>query len=68
MLPVKLTEYEYREHEDNYDGLCSSCGEWRYGDTEPDAEYYPCASCGKNKVVGAMNAMIDGLIEIVETE
>ncbi len=66
MLTVKLTEEEYRECEEGSNGICSACGEFRYGDTEPDAEDYPCDSCGKNKVVGMMNAMIDGLIEIVE--
>lgn len=66
MLPVKLTAEEYEECEEGSNGICSACGEFRYGDTEPDAEDYPCDSCGKNKVVGMMNAMIDGLIEIVE--
>lgn len=66
MLPVKLTEEEFVEAEECSNGICSACGEWRYGDTEPDAEDYECDSCGKNKVVGMMNAMIDGLIEIVE--
>lgn len=65
MVSVKLTEEEYVEHENGYDGLCSACGEWQCGDTEPDAEDYPCSSCGKKKVLGIMNAMIYGLIEII---
>lgn len=62
----KMTEDEYQQHVDEYDGLCLSCGEVRYGSTEGDAEGYPCDSCGEEKVIGIENAMISGRIEITE--
>lgn len=61
---IKLSEEEYRELDDSYSGVCKKCGEIREGDTEPDAEGYPCDSCGKNAVVGIANALMMGLVEI----
>lgn len=63
---VSLTEEEYEEHTESYDGLCISCLEWTNGDVEPDAENYKCDSCGESKVMGAEQAMMCGHIEIVE--
>ncbi len=60
-----MTEAEYQAHVDAYDGVCLACGEMRYGDTEGDAEGYPCDSCGKDKVMGIENAMIEGRIVFV---
>lgn len=44
--------------EDNYgEGICTNCGELR-SECEPDAENYPCESCGENKVVGLESAIL----------
>ena len=61
-----MTEDEYQGHVSNMDGLCLGCGEIRGGDTEGDAEGYPCTACGENKVVGIENALVMGKIEITE--
>lgn len=61
---MTLTEEEYRDLEDAYSGICTACGEIRHGETEPDAEGYHCEACGENTVVGMMNALLDGTIDI----
>lgn len=67
-MAIKMTEDEYQEHCDSDDGVCTNCGEIRYSNTEPDAENYPCDSCGEDAVQGIENALIDGTIEIVEED
>lgn len=61
---ARLTEEAYQEHVDSMDGVCLGCGKWRYGDTEGDAENYPCDSCGENHVMGTEMALIAGHLEI----
>lgn len=56
------TEEEYREHEDNFEGICLSCGEWQPG-VEDDAEGYICECCGESKVVGAGQALVMGMLD-----
>jgi hypothetical protein len=53
---------DYGTMEDLHEGVCKACGEIN-GGCEPDAEDYPCEFCGKNAVVGAMNALMDGMFE-----
>jgi hypothetical protein len=65
---VIMSEDEYSEHTDEYNGLCLACGAIREGSTEPDAENYPCEDCGQNKVVGMENALVMGLIEFSEED
>lgn len=64
---VKITMTEFLEWQDEYNGICLECGAIRFGDTEPDAEEYHCDNCGKDKVQGMENAMIEGNI-LVEGE
>lgn len=52
MKKFKVTVSDLQEMDDSYSGLCLNCGEWRWGDTEPDAQKYPCESCGMDKVYG----------------
>jgi hypothetical protein len=40
-------------------GFCVACGEERDG-CEPDARKYPCESCGKSQVYGAMELLLMG--------
>jgi predicted RNA-binding Zn-ribbon protein involved in translation (DUF1610 family) len=63
---MRMSTEEYHVHENNYDGLCLSCGEITRGETVPDAEDYPCPQCCNNTVVGMMTALFDGLIDIQE--
>ena len=66
MKPFEITEEDYEEACESSSGICLACGEMRFGDTEPDAENYPCDSCGENKVQGIENALLSGNIELVE--
>lgn len=58
-----MTEAEYRDVSDGYYGVCLACGELRES-TEPDAENYPCPSCGEHRVQGIENALLSGNIDI----
>ncbi len=49
--------------EDNL-GWCPTCEEFTREGTEPDAEGYDCPQCDGNEVVGAEQALINGLITI----
>ncbi len=65
-IPVKMSEQEYQEHCNDNDGVCLACGAIRYGDTEPDAEEYPCEECGEDKVSGMENSLITGDVEVTD--
>lgn len=58
-----LSEDEYRQHCDDYDGFCLACGEWGEGGVEPDARGYECEGCGKKAVYGAEELSIMGSVE-----
>ena len=62
---VEVTEEEFLEHVDENDGVCSHCGEWSFGGCEPDARNYLCESCGKQKVFGAEEALMIGVVDIM---
>lgn len=64
-LPIQMTEEDYRELVDCYGGVCLACGAFKYGDTEPDAESYPCNECDAKRVQGIENALIAGNIELI---
>jgi hypothetical protein len=49
---------EIAEHMEEYNGLCLACGQWQYGECEPDAREYECESCGKRAVYGAEECLI----------
>jgi hypothetical protein len=62
---MTMSEDDYLEHVDNYDGYCAECDDiTRDGMTEGDAENYPCDQCGKNTCMGIEQALIVGKIEI----
>jgi len=62
---MKMSEEEYRENSDDYNGYCTNCKDiGRYGSTEPDARNYECEDCGKKTCFGIEEALVMGLIEI----
>lgn len=66
--PVKvMTEDEYQELADNYQGICISCKEIA-DECEPDAEKYDCDACLKPTVYGADIALENGYIDITDSD
>ena len=64
--PLPMSEDDYTEHCDSYNGVCLGCGEIRFSGVEPDAEDYPCEECGEMRVCGVEQALLLGRIEVVE--
>jgi hypothetical protein len=48
-----IERQELESHMEEYDGLCLACGQWQYGECEPDARNYECQECGVRAVYGA---------------
>lgn len=46
-------------------GICVACGNVQEG-CEPDAREYECEECGKPKVYGVEEAILQGLVELGE--
>lgn len=63
---MRISEEEYHNYEENSQGYCTDCDDFTRDCTEPDAEEYDCPCCEQNTVMGTMNALIMGLIEIEE--
>jgi hypothetical protein len=62
-MQITLTEEEYQNATEEYEGFCVACGESAYG-VEPDARNYECESCGKNQVFGAEELLMMGMISL----
>jgi len=65
-ITLTFDEYAAANHEMN--GFCLACGAESMGPCEPDARNYPCEECGKNKVFGAEECMMMGVIDFVDDE
>ena len=65
-MRIKISETTYQDLREDYSGICIKCLTVRHGDTEPDAQNYPCDNCGENKVQGIEDLLIMGLIEFVD--
>jgi Zn finger protein HypA/HybF involved in hydrogenase expression len=63
MGATKVAESDYLDAVDNYTGWCTKCKDFTRDSTEPDAEGYDCPECEQDTVIGAENALIQGLIE-----
>jgi Zn finger protein HypA/HybF involved in hydrogenase expression len=61
---IGLSEEEYQDWVENYEGYCRECREWTADSVEPDARGYKCPDCGKKADYGAEEALMMGLIEI----
>jgi hypothetical protein len=49
-------------------GWCTTCQAFTRGNTEPDAENYPCEVCGEDSVFGAEQSLLCGLLPLSEDE
>ncbi len=63
-----ISESEFSEHADSYDGVCIDCHEWTCGGVEPDARGYDCENCGKPKVYGAEEALMMDYLSLTEED
>ena len=62
MKTITLSEYD--DARDSHLGWCPTCEEFARDSTEPDADGYDCPDCGGQRVVGAEQALLLGLVEI----
>ena len=63
MTTIQLSEEEFREGSNDYEGRCLACGETAYG-VEPDARKYECECCGEPRVYGLEELLMMGRVEI----
>lgn len=61
---MRITEEEYHDHSNNYDGFCTHCEEFSEGGVEPDAEGYHCDYCDTPSVCGTEQALFLGVLDI----
>lgn len=67
-IPLRITESQYTEHRNNYDGYCIACGEIQFGGCEPDAEKYRCEACGERTVYGIEMLIFTGNLDLIYAE
>lgn len=63
---VPMMKSEFAEYSEMHYGVCKVCKALAEGGYEPDASGGECEACGSLAVMGLDNALIEGLIEIVE--
>ena len=56
--PITLARVLAAVKRDDYTGFCKECGATRKG-CEPDARNYPCGNCGRNRVFGAEELLME---------
>jgi len=59
---IQMDEEDFREAAEDFMGWCTLCNAFTRPHTEPDAEDYDCPCCGHDTVMGAENALFEGLI------
>lgn len=57
----EMTEDEFREGSEGFEGRCLACGETAFH-VEPDARNYQCDECGAAKVYGLEELLLMGCI------
>jgi hypothetical protein len=62
-VKVIVSEDEFREMGNNFEGVCLYCGEVASG-VEPDARKYHCDACDKNGVFGLEEALLWGRVKV----
>lgn len=62
---TKLTRAEYDHYSDQFNGKCLACDAWHFGGIEGDAEGYECDYCGESQVMGMLNLLFEGKIDVV---
>lgn len=62
---ILITEETYHQLDNEMEGVCIECHGVN-GCCEPDARYYPCDFCQKNKVFGISELLVMGAVELVD--
>ena len=62
MNKLTFTMEEFQEAEEMQSGFCLDCG-WMQESCEPDARNYHCDECGADRVFGAQEVLLMGLVE-----
>jgi predicted RNA-binding Zn-ribbon protein involved in translation (DUF1610 family) len=63
---ISMTQAQFRDYEENFNGVCTSCGAEHFGGVEGDAENYPCEYCGENAVMGMHWLLFTDKINLLE--
>ncbi len=63
-----ITEEEFRDGNEECNGICLACGEIQFGGVEPDGRNYKCESCGEMEVHGLEEALLIGRLEFEADE
>lgn len=61
-----VNQADYLEATGSYLGWCTECEEFTRDCTEPDATGYDCPECRGDTVVGAEQALLEGLFTFKE--
>lgn len=59
-----VSEKVFENRCEAYKGFCTTCEKFTRGETEPDAENYPCPRCKKDTVMGTEQALLCGHLSI----
>jgi len=62
---IEITELEWLQKREFYEGYCTYCGEFTHDMTESDAREYDCPVCDNNTVYGAEEALFEELITFI---
>lgn len=63
-MPKVIGFESFLQASEEYEGFCTTCGDFTRGECEPDGREYECPDCGERTVYGAEEAMMMGLLEI----
>jgi len=63
-MATRVSQDEYQDAVNNYQGWCVKCKSFTTDCVEPDAHGYECDECGKRSVVGAEDALLIGAITL----
>lgn len=67
MNKITMTEFLYREFQNDHAGVCVKCNAVNF-EVEPDACGYECEDCGKFAVYGIEQLMVCGKIDLTEDD
>ncbi len=67
-MATKIKVEDYNDAIDQNIGWCTVCDDFTMEAVEPDATNYFCEMCEENSVMGAENALLEGLFTLIGDE